>query len=210
MITAAFLEWALVTDTARIYCSRCGAPIRPGAKFCTRCGLRVTAPQEEESSGYRSVFSSPAPAIGEPPYASPSMEEWRTLSRWASPHAFFGTPGPERHVTLYVVLSLLSCGLFTPIWMYLIGRDLRRALVHEELRPGLDLLLAAVTCGVWWFYLLYRYPSLIVKLKRRVGLSGGDLPAISLVLGILSLGLVSLALMQSELNHIWRVVEGRT
>lgn len=113
-------------------------------------------------------------------------------------------------MVLYVVLSLLSCGLFAPIWMYLIGRDLRRALVSEELRPGLDLLLAIVTCGVWWFYLLYRYPALIVDLKRRLGLGGGDLPAMSLILGILSLGLVSLALMQSELNRIWRIARGGT
>ena len=145
----------------------------------------------------------------EPSEVSPSMEEWGARSPWASPRAFFGAPGPERNVALYVVLSLLSCGLFAPIWMYLIGRDLRRALVHEEIRPELDLLLALVTCGVWWVYLLYRYPSLIVALKRRVGLSGEDLPVISLILGILSLGLVSLVLMQSELNRIWRVMEGR-
>ncbi|MCS6815901.1 MAG: DUF4234 domain-containing protein [Blastocatellia bacterium] len=136
------------------------------------------------------------------------MEEWRGFQAYS--RTFFGAPGPERNVVLYVILSLLSCGLFAPLWMYLIGRDLRRALVHEELRPGLDLLLAAITCGIWWFYLLYRYSSLVVELKRRVGLSGGELPVISLILGILSLGLVSLALMQSELNRIWRVVEGRT
>lgn len=113
-------------------------------------------------------------------------------------------------MALYVVLSLLSCGLFAPIWMYLIGRDLRRALAQDEPRPGLDLLLSVITCGVWWIYLLYRYPSLILELKRRAGLTGGDLPVISLILGILSLGLVSLALMQSELNHLWQVVRGRT
>ncbi len=94
--------------------------------------------------------------------------------------------------------------------MYLIGRDLRRALAKDEPHPELDLLLVFVTCGVWWFYLLYKYPSLITDLKRRAGLLESHLPMISLILGLLSLGVISLVLMQSELNRLWRLARGDT
>ncbi len=172
--------------------------------------MRILAASAEEFSGYRSVFASPPRASEESPYASPSMREWGVPSPWMPARAFFGEPGSERNVVLCAVLSVFTCGLFNPVWMYLIGRDLRRALAREEPRPGLDLLLTYITCGVWGIYLLYKYPSLIAELKRRAGLPEGDLPVISLILGLLSLGVISLVLMQSELNHLWRLAERRT
>jgi len=166
--------------------------------------MRVFTAPGEESSGYRSVFSAP-PHWEEEAYAPPSMREWGALSPRTHTRAFFGRPGPERNIVLYTVLSLLTCGLFAPLWMYLIGRDLRRALAQDEPHPELDLLLVFVTCGVWWFYLLYKYPVLIADLKRRAGLSESHLPMISLILGVLSLGVISLVLMQSELNRLWHL-----
>jgi hypothetical protein len=116
--------------------------------------------------------------------------------------------GPERDIALSVILTLITCGIYGLIWVYRIGNDLRNSLGGDDPRPGVDLLLFILTCGLWGVYLSYKYPSLINDLKRRAHLPKSDLPIASVVLSIFGLGLISLALVQNDLNKVWRALKG--
>src|SRR5690242_4014910 len=50
-------------------CTNCDAELAPNAKFCTRCGTRVSAPQPEAST--TSTTSTGADAMSDAPYTPP-------------------------------------------------------------------------------------------------------------------------------------------
>lgn len=51
------------------YCTKCGAPLEPNAKFCTRCGNLVTA---DPSAPLRPVTATTPPAYQSPARGVPS------------------------------------------------------------------------------------------------------------------------------------------
>jgi hypothetical protein len=195
-----------------IYCHKCGTPIREGAKFCTRCGTQLLPPKTEpprEVSGYVSVFQHPPPAAEQDrPYAPPPgarPEPYYPFVPASQPGAMIGA---ERDIAVSVILTIVTCGIYGLVWVYRIGSDLRNSLGGDDPKPGVDLLLFIFTCGLWGIYLSYKYPSLINDLKRRARLPKSDLPIATLVLSIFGLGLISLALVQNDLNKVWRALRG--
>jgi len=113
-----------------------------------------------------------------------------------------------------VILTLITCGIYGLVLVYKIGSDLRRNLGGDYPKAGLDIFLSLITCGVWGVYLCYRYPTLINDIKQRAGMPKSDLPIISVLLAIFSYGfpllwIVSVGLMQNELNKIWRALRAQ-
>ena len=196
-------------------CQYCGARVREGAKFCTRCGAPLSrSPEHSAPSGYQSVLRPPPVAEAEGPY-SPSPG-WPTAPY--PPATIFppliGVGGQERSIGWAVVLTLITCGAYGVIWLYQMGRDLRQASAGDEPHPLVDVLLTLATCGVWGVYLAYKYPSLINQFKQRLRLPTSELPIICLLLALFSYGfpplvLVAMALVQNELNKLWRALRGQ-
>ncbi|HXF05834.1 MAG TPA: DUF4234 domain-containing protein [Blastocatellia bacterium] len=193
-------------------CHYCGARVREGAKFCTRCGAPLPrSPEDLASSGYQSVLRPPPVVEAEAPYTPPPG--WRTESY---PPAtmfppLFGVSGQERSIGWALLLTLITCGAYGVIWLYKMGRDIRRLSPEDEPHPIVDVLLTLATCGVWGVYLGYKYPSLINGVKRRLRLPTSELPVICLLLALFSYGfpplvLVAMALVQNELNKLWQAL----
>ena len=66
---------------------------------------------------------------------------------------------------------------------------------------GLVLLLTIVTCGIYGWYWLYVSGEALDQYEiSRGGMGGGHLGILYLLLGIFGFGIISYALMQSELN----------
>jgi hypothetical protein len=160
---------------------------------------------------HREVFQAPQ-KLAYPMEAAPTS--------WISniPAAQAPFKGKERSIPLALVLSLLTCGVYGFVWMYHIGHDLRTSLRQSDPRPALDVFLTVLTCGLWGIFVAYRYPVLITELQQRRGLRKNDVSLVSVLLalfgiwGVYGLGLVSLALIQNELNKVWRSLsrgEGR-
>ncbi|MBI3951228.1 MAG: hypothetical protein HY314_12330 [Acidobacteria bacterium] len=72
--------------------------------------------------------------------------------------------------------------------------------------------MTVLTCGLWGVYVAYRYPKLIDEVERRVGLPESNLSLVCVLLTVFGiakvygLGLISLALMQNQLNKVWRTL----
>ncbi len=121
--------------------------------------------------------------------------------------------GQERNIAWSLILSLLTCGVYGFAWFYLIGRDLRKRLGPDGPNAGLDVFLTIMTCGLWGIYAAYRYPTLIDQIERQTGLQESRLSLTCVLLSVFSLwkvyglGLISLALMQNQLNKIWRTLK---
>ncbi|MCI5774731.1 MAG: DUF4234 domain-containing protein [Erysipelotrichaceae bacterium] len=109
---------------------------------------------------------------------------------------------PKRSIPLYIVLSLITCGLFAFYWQAQIANDTNELIGDRKgFSGGVVVLLSIITCGIYGLYWLYVTGSKIDQQKATNGYGNNGLAIISLILGIFGLGLVAYAIIQNELNQ---------
>ena len=104
-----------------------------------------------------------------------------------------------RSVALCVVLSIVTCGIYMFYWIYKLNNEVNE-LAQEPMATGggMVILLSIVTCGIYYFFWLYKMGEKTDYI-RRINASSSIL---YLVLGLFGLGIVSLALMQDNINRV--------
>lgn len=107
----------------------------------------------------------------------------------------------ERGIPLYIVLSVLTCGLFQIYWFIVLAGDIKRLKGGTKPNGVIDFLLGFITCGIYLLYCYYQYPKYIVEIQEKRGIEVNDVSLVSLLVGIF-FGIISLALIQNELNKI--------
>ena len=107
----------------------------------------------------------------------------------------------ERSPATVVILGIVTCGVYLLIWGYQTTEELRVATGDESLKPGLDLLLTFLTCGIWWIYTDYRNAKKVWELGNRMGLRRSDQSTIVLILDFVAM-LITPAVLQTEYNEI--------
>lgn len=110
----------------------------------------------------------------------------------------------KREIALCIVLSLVTCGIYSLIWLAFMVNDLRElANEQDKMGGGLVVLLSIVTCGVYGFYWYYQAGKSIEKAKYMRNMSSDNASGmIYLILGVLGLGLISMCLIQNEINNL--------
>lgn len=208
-----------------ISCPSCGAENADGTRFCVKCGTTLsTAPSPESwraPSGdlNQTRLDEPAPPPPPPPFGSPQPDP--TAGSAYAPSDPFAAPAPvwqpgasaghmglmsigeRREPVQVVIFTFLTCGIYSLIWWYNVITEVKNALNRDDINPGTEILLAIVTCGIYGIYLYYKYPQLMLEMQDRAGRPRNDISMTSLLLAIFGLGIVSMAIMQSELNNIW-------
>lgn len=112
--------------------------------------------------------------------------------------------GPQkRSPALVIVLSLVTCGIYLFYWIYCVSKETKDFLGDETINPGLEVLLSVVTCGIYTLYWYYKYAKYQVDMCQRAGIAEVDNSVLCLILSILGLSIVSMAIMQNQLNVIW-------
>jgi hypothetical protein len=121
---------------------------------------------------------------------------------------YYNRPGSGlevRSIVTYIILSIITCGIFALYWIYVLAEDMRRV-SNDPNAPsgGMVLLLSIVTCGIYQFIWFYRQGEIIDRVKTSLGYSSSNTGIIYLVLSIFGLSIVSTALLQDELNKLPR------
>ena len=108
----------------------------------------------------------------------------------------------KKNIALCIVVSVLSCGLYTWYWLYCLAEDSNRLTGRTNaMGGGLVLLLTIVTCGLYGWYWLYVTGEALEQHDVACGgPGGGHLGILYLLLGVFGFGIISYALIQSELN----------
>ena len=102
-----------------------------------------------------------------------------------------------------VIFTILTCGLWDIVWQYKQIRMVNTLLGERRFNFVSWLLLTLVTCGVYHLYHEYLMGRAIVELQRKYGLDPSEgLPALSIILALLSFGIITDAIQQKELNLI--------
>lgn len=147
-----------------MFCSKCGQQLPEGTKFCSYCGAPVgnqgtasgastDAGASASYQGYQSTASSQAQSVYQPsaPYGAgtTSMPPVYANSRPLKDDRSLGT---------YIVLTIVTCGIYSWWFIHSIAEDLNAACEGDgESTPGLAqyILLSFFTCGIynlWWIY----------------------------------------------------------
>ena len=114
------------------------------------------------------------------------------------------SPLPEpSNIAKDVILSLLTCGLWDIFWQYKQMQTVNILLGEDEFSFAKWFVFTLLTCGLYHFYHEYLMGRAIVKIQHRYGLPPSEsLPAVSIILALISLGIITDALQQKELNYI--------
>ncbi len=157
-------------------CKKCGIEVDNRASFCPVCGEPMgfgDGPQSPRPNGYGNSGSYRAPIT-------------------------------SRSIPMAIILSIITCGIYGIYWMYCLVNDLNTASGHDDdTSGGMVILFTIITCGIYglyWYYTAGRKVCEIQEYDRRP--QDSYLGILYLVLDLFRLGIVSMALIQNELNQV--------
>lgn len=111
--------------------------------------------------------------------------------------------GTKRDVALVVILSIITCGIYALYWMYVTQEEVNNYLGEQDLSGAMVVLLTFVTCGIYGWIWYYQIGQKIQKAQVKAAVHGNDESILYLILAIVGLSIVSLAIIQNNLNKIW-------
>lgn len=116
----------------------------------------------------------------------------------------YRAPITSRSIPLAIILSIVTCGIYGLYWMYCLANDLNTASGHEQdTSGGLVVLFSIITCGIYglyWYYTAAGKVGEVQEFDRRP--RDGSLGILYLLLALFGFSIVSMALMQNELNKV--------
>lgn len=195
-----------------IFCTNCGQQNDDAARTCVNCGSAFGG---QSSSTPFTTATPPGAGTQQPPapgaWANPTYGD---PLQGMQPSAAAGGPGlysvgEKRDPVMVLVLTLVTCGIYGIYEIYKVSSEMRDALGRQDINPTLDVVLGLFTCGLYFIYLSYRYPQLLLEMQDRVRLPRNDISLISIILAVCGLSMVSIFMIQTELNKIWDASGGR-
>ena len=120
-----------------------------------------------------------------------------------TPPALPITPKISINIPLYLILTILTCGLFNIYWNYRQMEACNVLLNRREFSFWIWLLLTIVTCGLYHIFYQYKMGAAIVEIQHLMKREVFDkLPLISVLVTILGLSIVVDCIHQHEINKI--------
>ncbi|MFC1924181.1 DUF4234 domain-containing protein [Chloroflexota bacterium] len=107
----------------------------------------------------------------------------------------------ERSIPKYIILSLITCGIFSIYWFISLAEDIARLRESAEPKGVTDFIISLLTCGIYSYVCFYRYSKFIAEIQEKRGAKVNDISVIVLIMALF-VGIVSLALLQNEINKL--------
>ena len=102
-----------------------------------------------------------------------------------------------------VILTIITCGIYGLVWQYKQMKVLNSWLNRKEYSFGKWLLLGIITCGIYGVYNEYKMARGIIEVQQQNKLLVNDVATICLIMTLIGLGIVSMAIQQSEINKFY-------
>ncbi len=151
-----------------MFCENCGTQIEDGAKFCPNCGTPVASNSEVKGFVYNE--SAPAPEANQ---TYNNYGNYQNTGYNQGPQAFMPLR-TDRSLLVFILLTLVTCGIYLYIFMYYMIKDINTACAGDgDETPGLlvYILLSLVTCGIYSYIWLYKVGERLARNCQRYGYS---------------------------------------
>lgn len=159
-----------------MYCPKCGANVDDRASFCPVCGTHL------------SEYGAQQPGN----------------QRYGASNGGYRAPISRRSIAVSIVLSFLTCGIYMLYWIYCIVTDLNTASGEvDDTSGGVVILLDIVTCSIYLLYWFYKAGGKVNKVHYLDGRQeDSSLGILYLLLALFGFSIISMALIQNELNKV--------
>ena len=108
----------------------------------------------------------------------------------------------RRSIPLCIVLSIITCGIYSLYWFVKVTDELNYVSGDQGAATGgMSLLFTIITCGIYGLYWAWKCGERVNRLRTARGEADGFLHVIFLVLNLFELSIVTVALIQDELNR---------
>ena len=107
----------------------------------------------------------------------------------------------ERNIVVYLLLTLVTCGIFGIYWLIVMLKDIATT-SGEDINPWMVILLTIITCGIYGIYYSYMMGKYMVKAGENYNVKIEDNSILYLILTIFGFGIVTYCLVQNDLNTI--------
>lgn len=197
-----------------MYCPNCGAQISETDKFCPSCGAAVAAsapqpepqpePQQPESQS-RQTYAQSEQTYAQPEQTYAQQEPTYAQNAYTQPQPqFFDCGVQARDIAVAVILSIVTCGIYSIFWFVKMVDDVNRVSNDQSAYSGgVTWLLTFVTAGIYGWYWYYQAAKKMRYAKQVRNMPADDNTEILyLVLAIFGFGIVDMCLIQSDLNKM--------
>lgn len=113
----------------------------------------------------------------------------------------------QRSVATVIILSILTCGIYAIYWYYVTMRDINEYLQISDMSPVVEIILMMVTFGIYYLYWMYKYGQRIADATEKAGLPRKDDAVLCLILSLFGLSIVSMGILQSNINSVYATIE---
>jgi hypothetical protein len=108
----------------------------------------------------------------------------------------------RRSIALYIVLSLVTCGIFGIIWFVMLADDVNTVSGVQDTSGILVFLFTLITCGIYGLYWAYRCGEKIDRAKQSRGIPSSNGGILYLILYFFTAGIITYAVIQNEVNNL--------
>ncbi len=105
----------------------------------------------------------------------------------------------QKNIATYVLLSIITFGLYGIIWMIDIVRDVHK--LHQNEEPATSEVLLMIFIPFYTCYWMYKNGTQMYKDSNRLGGNISDNGALYMILSLFGLTIVNYALIQNSLNN---------
>lgn len=166
-----------------MFCPKCGTELNGTPSFCPECGADLR---------------------DKPVYTVNTEERKDTYAGDYSYSGGYKVNINERSIGINIFLSIITCGIYGIVWFVQLVDDLNAACGKtDEKGGGIVFLLSLITCGIYSLVWMYQAGEKVNAVRAK-NCEAPDtiLPILYLVLNFFGLGIVSICLIQSELNKV--------
>ncbi len=109
----------------------------------------------------------------------------------------------KRNIGVYLVLSIITCGIFSIYWFIVLTDDVKKASGDEDMSSGgVAFLLTLVTCGIYSIYWAYKMGKNVALAQENNGSKSTDNSVLYLILALFGFSIVDYCLIQNDLNKL--------
>lgn len=108
----------------------------------------------------------------------------------------------QRNPVTAIVLSLLTCGIYSIIWYVGLIDDLATLAEDHSISGGKALIFSILTCGIYGVYSYYKIGDLeSTAMQKHLGVTK-DNAVLYLILCLFGLAIIPMCIAQSNVNKI--------
>ena len=107
----------------------------------------------------------------------------------------------KRNIPICIILSIFTCGLYLLYWYVKVTDEVNEVCEYPDTSGFMSLIFAILTCGLYTVYWGWKIGRKLEYARHVRGIPTGHMNILFLLLNIFALDLITVALVQDELNR---------